>query len=138
MDSQIKRNSAVIKNLREKRDLLETQRTRTSMLLAAHISKAIKNKGWTKSEFAEKLKKKPSVITRWLSGTHNFTSDTLSDIQAILGIKLLFTEEENSGQRYHLTLEVIVKNSSSEQESSDMIANSGGMQATRFSYTSTN
>jgi ribosome-binding protein aMBF1 (putative translation factor) len=33
--------------------------------------------------------KKPSDITRWLSGTHNFTTETLWEIERVLQIQLL-------------------------------------------------
>ncbi|TMI74836.1 MAG: helix-turn-helix transcriptional regulator [Bacteroidetes bacterium] len=92
----MKRNSKILSELRKKRDNREYERTRTSMLLAASISKAIKSKGLTKSEFAEKMGKNPSVVTKWLSGVHNFTSDTLTDIQQVLGISLLNLGSETS------------------------------------------
>jgi len=92
----VKRNSKILSELRKKRDNREYERTRTSMLLAASISKAIKSKGLTKSEFAEKMGKNPSVVTKWLSGVHNFTSDTLTDIQQVLGISLLNLGSETS------------------------------------------
>lgn len=93
---QTKRVSQILNNLRLKRDNQDYQRTRTSMLLAACILEAIKNKGWTKGKFAEEINKKPSVITKWLSGIHNFTSDTISDIQQVLGIQLLKLETEGA------------------------------------------
>jgi len=62
------------------------------MLLACKISDGIKAKGWKKIDFANKLKKRPSEITKWLSGTHNFNSDTLFDIEAVLNISLLAIE----------------------------------------------
>ncbi|MBL7696131.1 MAG: helix-turn-helix transcriptional regulator [Ferruginibacter sp.] len=74
---------------------LERKRARTSMLLASILIKAIKVRKWSKVEFAEKMKKKPSVITKWLSGTHNFTSDTLSDIEEILGVKIFNCEQSD-------------------------------------------
>jgi transcriptional regulator with XRE-family HTH domain len=92
----VKRNSKILSELRKKRDNREYERARTSMLLAASISKAIKSKGLTKSEFAEKMGKNPSVVTKWLSGVHNFTSDTLTDIQQVLGISLLNLGSETS------------------------------------------
>jgi len=59
------------------------------MTIAANIDELLKQNGWSKKLFAEKLGKEPSVITRWLSGTHNFTTETLSEIRMILGVSLV-------------------------------------------------
>ena len=66
------------------------QRARTykQMAIAACIADALEAKGWSRSEFAANMHQRPSVVTRWLSGTHNFTVDTLSDIEEVLGIRL--------------------------------------------------
>lgn len=63
------------------------------MDLAACIDKAIKMKGWPQKQFADAMHKKPSEISRWLSGTHNFTTDTLWQIEQVLDIQLLTTAE---------------------------------------------
>ena len=74
----------------------EQARTDRKMRIAAIIDDAIKSKGWGKKQFAEKMGRKPSEITKWLSGTQNFTVDTLVDIEQVLGIKLLnLTEKRN-------------------------------------------
>jgi ribosome-binding protein aMBF1 (putative translation factor) len=93
MDKPKKYRSASLDAMRAMKDPLQTQRVRMSMMLAAKIAEGIKNQGFSKGGFAEVMKKKQSVISRWLSGTHNFTSDTLSDIQQVLGIRLLAAEE---------------------------------------------
>jgi len=59
------------------------------MTIAANVDELLKQKGWSKKVFAEKLGKEPSVITRWLSGTHNFTTETLSEIRMIFGVTLV-------------------------------------------------
>ena len=84
----------------------EQKRTDNRMLLAAKIKDGIKAKRWQNIDLAKKLNKNPSVITKWLSGTHNFTSDTLSDIQYVLGIKLLAVEDKKEPQviHYHLSI----------------------------------
>lgn len=92
-----KYKSAIIEKLLEESDSMEYSRLKNRMLLAAKIDDALKSKGWKKKELAEALGKEPSVITRWLSGTHNFTSDTLTDIGIILEINL-FNLEETSGE----------------------------------------
>jgi ribosome-binding protein aMBF1 (putative translation factor) len=60
-------------------------RTDVKMLLAARIADAMEAKGWNNKMLMEALdKKNPSEITRWLSGTHNFTVDTLADLGRVL------------------------------------------------------
>jgi ribosome-binding protein aMBF1 (putative translation factor) len=69
-------------------------RTYKQMSIAARIADAIAAKGWSKGEFAERMNQHPSVISRWLSGTQNFTIDTLSDIEEMLGVQLLCVRDE--------------------------------------------
>ena len=59
------------------------------LLLASKIIDGMKAKGWNKSEFAKQMKVQNSIISRWLSGTHNFNLDTLLAIQKNLNINLL-------------------------------------------------
>lgn len=58
------------------------------MRLAGFIADLIEQKGWTNGEFAREMGKQPSVISKWLSGTHNFTTETLWEIEEIVGVKL--------------------------------------------------
>lgn len=55
------------------------------MRIAAYIEDAMTRAGLTKSQFARLMGKYPSEITKWLSGTHNFTSDLLTEIEVTLG-----------------------------------------------------
>lgn len=55
------------------------------MRIAAHIEDAMNQAGLTKTQFARLMGKYPSEITKWLSGTHNFTSDLLTEIEVTLG-----------------------------------------------------
>ena len=60
------------------------------MKMAAKIHAGLKAKGWKSLDLARELHlKSPSLVSKWLSGTHNFTIDTLVDIQRVLGIRLL-------------------------------------------------
>lgn len=81
----------------------ELKRTKQRMLLAAKIDDAIKAKGWKKSDFAREMKKSPSEISKWLSGTHNFTIDTLSDIEELLRIKLVNIVERENEMYYYFS-----------------------------------
>lgn len=72
----------------------ESVKIEKKMLLAVRIDDALKKKGWKKKDFAKALSKRPSEITKWLSGTHNFTIDTLWDIERILDIELISLKEK--------------------------------------------
>lgn len=63
------------------------------MQLAARISEAIEEKGWKQKDFLAAVgRTNPSVASKWLSGTQNFTVETLVEIEQALGIRLLNLE----------------------------------------------
>ena len=56
-----------------------------SFAIANRIDALIKKKGLTKKEFADSIGKRPSEVTKWLSGQHNFTIRTIAFIETVLG-----------------------------------------------------
>ena len=73
----------------------EQGKTDVKMQLAAKISDAMAAKGWNNKMLMKAMgKKNPSEITRWLSGTHNFTVETLIDLERVLEINFLDTQPE--------------------------------------------
>lgn len=96
-------SSNMIDDLLDSIDPIEQAKTDARMLIAAKIADAMKEKGWKNKDLLKALKKEnPSIITKWLSGTHNFTSDTLVEIGCALGIDLLnLSEPAQSVVVYH-------------------------------------
>ena len=84
--------SPILKELIGNISLDELQKTESKMRLALKIDDAIKSKGFSKTEFAKKINKNNSEISKWLSGTHNFTHDTLILLQNELDISLVNSE----------------------------------------------
>ncbi len=82
----VKYNSSVIDELLNEITPAEKMQVRVKMQLAARLDDLITETGLNKSEFASRLGKNPSEITKWLSGTHNFTIDTLVEIAGALNI----------------------------------------------------
>ncbi|WP_051285123.1 helix-turn-helix domain-containing protein [Aequorivita capsosiphonis] len=75
---------------------LEMKKTEQRMLNAEKIRKAMDAKGWNNNRLLEALNRNsPSIITKWLSGTHNFTQDTLVEIGEVLNIDFFAKEQEN-------------------------------------------
>ncbi len=82
---------------------LEMEQTKTKVLIAAQIDSILRAKGWSKSLLAEKLSKNPSEITKWLSGTQNFTIDILTQIALVLEVEisrlLSFETKQNQSKK---------------------------------------
>jgi len=81
-------NSSKLQELLDEVTPLEMEQTKVKMQLAARIEDFMRAKGWSKSKFAEKVGKNPSEITKWLSGTQNFTIDVLTEIASSLDVEL--------------------------------------------------
>jgi ribosome-binding protein aMBF1 (putative translation factor) len=73
-------------------------RTDRKMRIACIIDDAMKAKGLGKKQFADKVGRKPSEITKWLSGTHNFTIETISDIERVLSVRILNLSSRNKSK----------------------------------------
>ena len=57
--------------------------------IARRIDELMKEKGISKKQLAELTKRRPSDVTRWLGGGHNFTCRTIALIQHALGAPII-------------------------------------------------
>lgn len=53
--------------------------------IVVRINEILQSKGYTQKYLAERMKKKPSEINKWLKGTHNLTLKTIAKLEAELG-----------------------------------------------------
>lgn len=89
--------SNLIDELLESITVLEQSKVDTRMLLAAKIADGMKAKGWKSKDLLKAVNKdNPSIVTKWLSGTHNFTIDTLVELEDALNINLLDRHEKKT------------------------------------------
>lgn len=63
--------------------------TELSVGIANHIYSILEARGLTQKEFAAQIGKTETEVSRWLSGTHNFTLSTIAKISSVLGEPLL-------------------------------------------------
>ena len=91
MKVKVKEATGVLAELLANINENELAKTRKRMMLAAKIEEAMKRCGYNQTQFARLMKKSTTVISEWLSGDRNFTTDTLMDIEDALGIRLLDT-----------------------------------------------
>ncbi|HVA98725.1 MAG TPA: helix-turn-helix transcriptional regulator [Bacteroidia bacterium] len=103
-----KYSSSKLKGLLDEVTSLEMEKTKTKMQLAARIEDCMRNRSWNKTQFAEHIRKNPSEITKWLSGTQNFTIDILLEIAHTLGVELVSLLGEQQTQVIYRR-EIVVK-----------------------------
>ncbi|MCQ2350649.1 MAG: helix-turn-helix transcriptional regulator [Paludibacteraceae bacterium] len=56
-----------------------------SFAVADRIAMILETKGMSQRELARRMNKRPSEISKWLRGTHNFTLSTIADVSNVLG-----------------------------------------------------
>lgn len=62
-----------------------------SFAIASEIESLMCERGLSKKQFADALGKKPSEVTKWLSGQHNFTIRTLAMLSNFFGTPIIRT-----------------------------------------------
>ncbi|HRI61035.1 MAG TPA: helix-turn-helix transcriptional regulator [Saprospiraceae bacterium] len=107
--------SPAIAAILEQLDPAQTNRVELRMMLAAKIYETMQQKGISKKQFAGMLGQQPSVVTKWLSGTHNFTADTLADIQRVLEISLFNFDVQSRQEKISIAFELVRKPESAEE-----------------------
>lgn len=75
-----KYSSPLLKEVLSEVSKVEKKQTLNKYTIASKLDQLLELRGWNKTTFAEKVNRHPSEITKWLSGTHNFTIDTLTQI----------------------------------------------------------
>ena len=62
--------------------------------IANRIYDLLKEKKMTQREFAALMGKRESEISRWLTGSHGFTTTTLAKIAAVLGEPIVMVKKD--------------------------------------------
>lgn len=76
--------------------------------IVLRINQILQAKGYTQKDLAERMKKKPSEINKWLKGNHNLTLKTLAKLEAELGEPIIsistkpFRKSAKHFQQVHL------------------------------------
>lgn len=52
--------------------------------ISVRITEMLKRKGWSQADLAKAMGKQEAEISKWLSGSHNFTIATIARIETVL------------------------------------------------------
>jgi len=69
-----------------------TQFIEKNLAITEKVRIALEKKGWSKNQLADAMGKKPSEVSKWLSGMHNITLKSIIKMEIALGIDLIHTE----------------------------------------------
>lgn len=83
------KRSSIIEARRAKVPNETRQRVNLSFLIVDRIHSILTERGMRQCDLARMLDKKESEISKWMRGTHNFTIDTITQIENALGVKIL-------------------------------------------------
>ncbi len=94
MNEARKYTSPIIQEALKNIDPTRREMVRRRMMISARIDDALKMKGWSQKQLADKMEKRPSEVTKWLSGNHNFTLETILLIEKQLDVTLILISNE--------------------------------------------
>lgn len=63
-----------------------------SFEISDRIDALMRQRGLSKKQFADALGRRPSEVTKWLSGQHNFTIATLAMLSSFFGQPIITVE----------------------------------------------
>jgi ribosome-binding protein aMBF1 (putative translation factor) len=73
-------------------DPVESAKIETRMVIACKIADALTEKKMSKKDLAQQLGQHTSTITKWLSGKHDFKTETLISLGRVLNIDFFAQE----------------------------------------------
>jgi len=74
--------------------------------IVVRVHQILKEKGINQKDLAERLGKTPSEISKWLSGSHNFTLSSLSKLQSELEETIIYVPKKDS---FHVQIKGAIK-----------------------------
>jgi len=83
-----------------------------NLAIANKIHGLLKERGLKPADLARMLGKKPSEISKWLTGMHTFTTKTIAKIGTVLGTDIIHIE----AQKEYVYFTVLVKDQEVEEE----------------------
>ncbi|WP_424001205.1 helix-turn-helix domain-containing protein [Maribacter sp. IgM3_T14_3] len=88
----MKKNNIINEWLNENNDPVIERLVKRNLAIANKVRNILDEKGLSDKDLAKMLNKTPSEVSKWLSGTHNFTGKSIIKMELALDKRLLHVE----------------------------------------------
>lgn len=88
----MKKNNIINEWLEENNDPVIERLVKRNLAIANKVRNILDEKGFSDKDLAKMLSKTPSEISKWLSGTHNFTGKSIIKMELALEERLIHVE----------------------------------------------
>ena len=88
----MRKNNIINDWLEENQDHEIESFVKMNLAIVNKVRLALETKGWSKARFAEEMGKRPSEVSKWLTGMHNLTLKSIVKMELALGVDLIHTE----------------------------------------------
>lgn len=89
-----KEKNAVVQRLRERIKPENRIFVKKNLNISEQVYALLEQKGWSQKVFAQKLDKNESEVSKWLSGLHNLTLQSIAKMEAVLEADIITTPLE--------------------------------------------
>ena len=89
----MKRN-AILESIRQKTPAYVKREIDLSFYVVNKIAEILQSKGMTQKDLANLLGKKESEISKWMTGSHNFTLRSIAKIEKALNVPIFNLEKD--------------------------------------------
>ena len=99
-----------------------------NLAIANKIHEMLEERGLKAADLARMLKKTPSEISKWLTGTHTFTTKTITKIETILGEDIIHIEAQKEIVYFKVYVNQEEEPEETSFENSEVFATEGGLE----------
>jgi transcriptional regulator with XRE-family HTH domain len=99
-----------------------------NLAIANKIHEMLEERGLKAADLARMLKKTPSEISKWLTGTHTFTTKTITKIETILGEDIIHIESQKEIVYFKIYVNQEDELEETSFENSEVFATEGGLE----------
>jgi len=79
-----------------------------NLAISEQVNNILEQRGWSQKVLAEKMGKETSEISKWLSGLHNLTLQSISKMESVFNEDILITPLEAS-KKFKKTEYIVLK-----------------------------